>query len=94
MDSVGKEIAADIDYGNFKSSSLTRTASYFYNLNGSKRKEDDILDGDQEGKISFKTAKVDYVNPMKGGGKVEAGVKTSYVSSDKDAKFFNVFPKR
>ena len=92
LDSVGKEITADIDYGNFKSSSLTRTASYFYNLNGSKRKEDDILDGDQEGKISFKTAKVDYVNPMKGGGKVEAGVKTSYVSSDKDAKFFNVFP--
>ncbi len=90
LDTAGKEMTADIDYGVFNSRSLTRTASYFYNLNGKKRKDDDILDGDQEGKISFKTAKVDYVNPLKGGAKLEAGLKTSYVSSDKDAKFFNV----
>ena len=92
LDSTGKEVTADFDYGTFKSSSLTRTASYFYNLDGGKRKEDDILDGNQEGRITFKTAKVDYVNPLKGGAKLEAGVKTSYVSSDKDAKFFNVYP--
>lgn len=92
LDSAGKELTADVDYGVFTSRSLTRTASYFYNLNNTKRKDDDILDGDQEGRVSFKTAKVDYVNPFKGGAKLEAGVKTSYVSSDKDAKFFNVFP--
>lgn len=92
LDSTGKEITADVDYGVYNNGSLTRTASYFFNMNGSKRKEDDILDGDQSGKVTLKTAKVDYVNPMKGGAKIEAGVKTSYVSSDKDAKFFNVFP--
>ncbi|HVF96847.1 MAG TPA: outer membrane beta-barrel protein [Flavisolibacter sp.] len=92
LDSTGKELTADVDYGVFNNHSLTRTASYFYNLNGSKRKEDDILDGDQEGKVILKTAKVDYVQPIKGGAKLEAGAKTSYVSSDKDAKFYNVFP--
>lgn len=94
LDSAGKEITADVDYGVFDSRSLTRTASFFYNLNGSKRKEDDILDGDQQGKITLKAAKVDYSNPLKGGAKLEAGIKTSYVSSDKDARFFNVFPTR
>ncbi|HYK56086.1 MAG TPA: outer membrane beta-barrel protein, partial [Flavisolibacter sp.] len=92
LDSNGKELTADVDYGVFNSNSLTRTASYFYNLNGSKRKDYDILDGDQDGKLTLKTAKVDYVNPLKGGAKFEAGFKTSYVSSDNDANFYNVLP--
>ncbi len=92
LDSNGKELTADVDYGVFDSKSLTRTASYFYNLNGSKRKDDDILDGDQTGKLTLRTAKVDYVNPLKKGAKFEAGFKTSYVSSDNDAKFYNVLP--
>jgi len=51
---------------------------------------DYILDGDQNGKLTFKTAKVDYSNPMKKGAKWEAGFKTSFVSSDNDAKFYDV----
>ncbi|HEY0355794.1 MAG TPA: TonB-dependent receptor, partial [Flavisolibacter sp.] len=90
FDSTGKEITADIDYGIFDSKSITRTSSSFYNLNGTPKREDDILDGDQTGKLSFKTAKIDYVHPMKNGAKFEIGFKTSYVSSDNDAKFFNV----
>jgi iron complex outermembrane recepter protein len=91
LDSNGKELTADLDYGSFSSHSLTRTASAFYELNGAKKLDDEILDGDQEGSLTFKTGKVDFVNPIKGGGKLEAGFKTSYVSSDNDAQFFNVF---
>jgi hypothetical protein len=91
IDSAGREITADVDYGIFNSSSLTRTASAFYNLNGTSKREDDILDGDQQGLLTLKTAKVDYTHPMKKGGKWDAGIKSSYVSSDNDAKFFNVF---
>jgi outer membrane receptor protein involved in Fe transport len=92
LDTTGKELTADVDYGVFNNRSLTRTASYFFNLNGDKRRPDDILDGDQRGKLTLKTAKVDFTNPLKGGAKLEAGLKTSYVSSDNDAKFFNVLP--
>lgn len=91
FDTTGKELTADVDYGVFNSSSLTRTSSNFYNLDGSPKKEDEILDGDQDGKLTLRTAKVDYVNPLKGGAKFEVGFKTSYVSSDNDAKFYNVF---
>ena len=92
FDSTGKELTADIDYGIFKSSSITRTASSFYNMDGTSKAEDDILDGNQQGDLRFKTGKVDYVNPMKGGAKLEAGFKTSFVSSDNDAKFWQVYP--
>jgi outer membrane receptor protein involved in Fe transport len=92
LDTNGRELTADADYGVFKNGSLSRTASSFYNLDGGKRKEDDILDGDQTGTLTLKTAKVDFTNPMKHGAKLEAGLKTSYVSSDNDAKFYNVMP--
>jgi hypothetical protein len=90
FDSVGRELTADLDYGKFNSASLTRTASSFFELNGSPKREDDILDGDQTGDLSFKTGKVDYVNPLKKGAKFEVGYKSSYVSTDNDAKFYNV----
>jgi iron complex outermembrane recepter protein len=92
FDSTGKEITADLDYGTYSSISLTRTGSYFYELDGTKKSDDDILDGDQRGELSFKTGKIDYVHPLSKNAKIETGYKTSYVSSDNDAKFFNVLP--
>jgi len=91
IDSAGREINADIDYGVFNTTSLTRTSSAFYEIDGSPKSEDEILDGDQQGDLKFQTAKVDYVHPLKK-GKFEAGAKASYVYSDNDAKFYNVFP--
>ncbi|MES1214713.1 MAG: TonB-dependent receptor [Bacteroidota bacterium] len=90
FDSTGKEITADLDYGSYNSGSLTRNATKYYKLNGTTLQPDYILDGDQDGKLNFKTAKVDYTNPLKHGAKWEAGFKTSFVSSDNDAKFFDV----
>ena len=90
FDSTGKEITADLDYGYFTSNSMSRNATRYYQLDGSSLQPDYILDGDQQGKLTFKTAKVDYVNPLNKTAKFEAGFKTSYVSSDNDAKFFDV----
>ena len=87
----GKEVSVDVDYGTYTSSSLTRTATRFFNNDGSTRRDDDVLDGDQAGKLTLRTAKADYSNPLAEGEKLEAGFKTSYVSSDNDAKFFNVY---
>jgi iron complex outermembrane recepter protein len=89
FDSTGKELTTDVDYGVFNNGSLSTTATKYYNLNGSQLQPDYILDGDQDGKLTLKTAKADYVNPLKKGAKFETGFKTSYVSSDNDAKFWN-----
>ncbi len=90
FDSIGKELTADIDYGNYNSRSLTVNATNYYKLDGTQLQPNYILNGDQRGKLTFTTAKVDYVNPLGKSSKWEAGVKTSFVSSDNDAKFYDV----
>lgn len=90
FDSTGREITADVDYGEYNSNSLTHNATSYYDLNGSSLQPDYVLDGDQEGKLTFKTGKIDYVNPLKKGARFETGFKISFVSSDNDALFFDV----
>ncbi|RYZ18028.1 MAG: TonB-dependent receptor, partial [Chitinophagaceae bacterium] len=90
LDSAGSELSADFDYGIFRSGSITRTASNFYNLDGTPKRNSDILDGDQKGALNLTSGKLDYTRPLKG-GRVEAGLKSSYVHSDNDAQFFNVY---
>lgn len=86
----GKELTADVDYGEYNSASLSRVATKYFNLSGGSLQPDYILDGDQDGKLILRTAKVDYTNPLKSGGRIEAGAKTSYVSADNDAKFYDM----
>jgi iron complex outermembrane recepter protein len=90
IDSTGKEITADIDYGEYNSGSLTRNATNYYKLDGTTLQPSYILDGDQDGKLKFTTVKSDYVNPIGKMAKLEAGFKLSFVSSDNDAKFYDV----
>ena len=90
FDSIGKELTADLDYGIYNTNSLSMIATRYYNLDGTTLQPNYILNGDQDGKLSFKTAKVDYTNPLKKGARFETGFKTSFVSSDNDAAFFDV----
>ena len=90
FDSTGKELTADADYGVYHSTSLTVNATRYYKLDGTSLQPSYILDGDQNSTLSFITAKVDYVHPLGKGSKWEAGAKTSFVSSDNDAKFYDV----
>ena len=90
FDSSGRQLNADVDFGEFKNTSLSTTATQYFNLSGRPQQPDYILNGDQDGKLTLKTAKVDFVNPLAKGAKMEVGVKGSVVTSDNDAKFFDV----
>lgn len=90
FDSIGRELTADADYGSYNNNSLSINSTRYYKLDGSSLRPDYVLEGDQEGRLSFKTFKIDYVNPLRNGGKFELGVKTSFVSADNDAKFFDM----
>lgn len=87
---AGREFTADADYGEYHSSSLTRNATRYYKLDGSALQPDYVLDGDQQGKLTLKTARADYVHPLKKEGKWETGIKASFVTSDNDAQFTDV----
>lgn len=90
FDSTGKELTADVDYGSFRSNSLSYNGTKYYKNDGTPLQNDYKLDGDQDGELTLKTAKIDYVNPLKNKAKLEAGGKISFVSSDNDAKFWDV----
>jgi iron complex outermembrane receptor protein len=90
FNTTGKELTADIDYGEFSSHALSSTSTQYYKLNGSSQQAGYILNGDQAGKLTLKTGKIDYANPLAKGARFETGLKTSYVSSDNDAKFFDL----
>lgn len=90
IDTKGKEITADLDHGEYNSSSLTENSTSYYKLDGTTLQPNYILDGDQDGKLKFTTLKSDYTNPFGKTAKLEAGFKLSFVSSDNDAKFFDV----
>jgi len=90
FNTTGKELTADIDYGEYNSASLSNTGTQYYTLTGSTQQPSYILNGDQAGKLVLKTGKIDYTNPLPKGARFETGLKTSYVSSDNDAKFYDV----
>lgn len=85
----GRELTADIDYGVFTSDVFSSTDTRYFKLDGSTQQPAYILDGYQDGKLTLKTAKADYVHPL-AKGKMEMGFKTSFVTSDNDAKFFDM----
>ena len=90
FDSTGRELTTDFDYGSFENASLSYNGTKYYYPDGTPMQDDYILDGDQVGKLTLKTAKFDYVHPLKNKSRLEAGGKISFVSSDNDAKFFDV----
>lgn len=90
IDSTGQEFTADIDYGTYNSTSLSTNSTSYYKLDGSPLQPRYILNGDQQGKLDFKIGKIDYVKPFNKTTRMEAGAKSSFVSSDNDAKFFDL----
>lgn len=90
FDSTGRELTADADYGVFASRGLSYNHTSYVGLDGVPFKPDYRLNGDQEGQLSIKSFKADYVHPMGKKGKLEAGFKTSFVKSDNDALFHDV----
>lgn len=88
IDSLGSEISTDFDYINYSNSSLqnfeTRTHTIANNQDNL-----DIQKGDMNGKLNIYSLKSDLIKNFKNDWKLESGIKTSFVKTDNDLKFFN-----
>ncbi len=88
FDSTGRELTADFDYARYQNNNDQLFTTNYYSaanaLTGT-----DILVGDLGGYLNIRSFKADYVHPLGKKSKFEAGLKTSYVTSDNDIKFFN-----
>lgn len=88
FDSTGRELTADVDFSRYSSNDRQIFTNTSYTPLWVKKQQTDLL-GELPVNISIYTAKMDYSHPMKSGWKLEAGLKSGYVSTDNAAEYFN-----
>ncbi|MFI5155024.1 MAG: TonB-dependent receptor domain-containing protein [Chitinophagales bacterium] len=89
FDSSGSEITADLDYMNYMSSSNQYFNNITYDPNWVE-KNSTVLTGYLPSTINIYSFKTDYTRPMGNSMKLEAGLKTSFVSTSNDANYYNI----
>ena len=89
FDSTNKEITADLDYRVYSQSTNQYFTNNYLNADYSKRRNSSELNGNLPSDIKIYSGKLDYSMLLKKGGKFEAGVKSSYVTTDNDARYEN-----
>jgi iron complex outermembrane receptor protein len=89
IDSAGQEITADLDYIQYRSTSFQPLYSFNYDQFGTPTSSSTLL-GDLPQDITIYSAKTDYSLPLKKGAKFEAGIKSSYVTTDNNAVYNNM----
>lgn len=89
FDSTGREFTADLDYSNYDALRHQDFTNVSFFPNGTWKDENSLY-SDVPVAIDIYSAKMDYTHPLKSGWKFDAGLKTSYVSTDNKAEFFNL----
>jgi len=89
FDSLGKAVTFDLDYVKYLTKSDDSFLNNSYRANGSLAATQTITDH-LPANIVIYSAKSDYTQPLQRKAKLEAGVKSSYVSTDNAANYFNV----
>ena len=87
IDTTGQELTADVDYLTYRTRNTQDLVNAYYNLVGVPTDKADTLLGNLPQDIKIWTAKADYLKPLKKGAKFEAGLKTSFVKTDNDARY-------
>jgi iron complex outermembrane receptor protein len=82
FDSAGTELTADVDYLYYNNKSNNNLTTQSFDANNIKNGNDVILKVAIPSIINIYSAKADYVHPFKKALKLEAGIKSSYVSTD------------
>lgn len=89
FDSSGKVLSFDMDYINYKSDQDQSFFNATYNAAGGLKGVQDIT-AQVPSNISIYAAKTDFSKALPGKAKIEFGLKTSYVTSDNEARYFDI----
>ncbi len=87
LDSTGKELNIDLDYARNTDSRPADIRALTTDALGKQVFSSDTSRNNQQSSITIKTAKIDYVQPLKNKARLELGAKSSFVTSDNDARF-------
>jgi hypothetical protein len=89
FDSTGQEVTVDLDYARYWNATDESFLTTYHNADGSFLSEDD-LHNNQKSNLYLYSAKADYTKPLKKEYSFDAGVKSSYVSSDNNISGYDV----
>lgn len=87
LDTAGQEITGDLDFIQYKATSVQPLTSAYYDNAGNLKQAPDVLNGTLPTNIKIYSGKVDYTLPLKKDAKFEAGFKTSFVNNDNNARY-------
>lgn len=89
FDTTGTELNVDVDVVGYNSTKTQDFRNIFYDNSHHVISPDELLKGDLPSDINIYSAKADFTHPFKKDWKLETGVKSSYVKTDNDAKYFD-----
>lgn len=89
FDTKGREISVNLDNIVYKSTIEQSLENKNLNPDGSLLNRS-ILESNLPSDISIRAAKIDYINPLAKGSRIEAGAKTSFVNTGNIADFYDV----
>ncbi|MCE3278626.1 MAG: TonB-dependent receptor [Bacteroidetes bacterium] len=90
FDSTGQEVIVNLDYANYWSNNSQSFLTTYHNADGSFMSQDDLLN-EQKSDLSLYSLKADYSKPLKKDYSFDAGLKSSYVTSDNNIRFYSRF---
>jgi outer membrane receptor protein involved in Fe transport len=82
FDTTGRELTVDLDYVLYDNTSNMLLTTDFYDGAGQQMADELLLRGHLPSLINIYSVKSDYTHPFKKGGRLEAGIKSSYVKND------------
>ena len=90
LDKKGREISSDIDYVKHTSGNDLFMVNSYTDAAANPYQKADSLTGDLPQEIDVYSARIDYVHPIKKDVKFEAGIKSSLVSTDNNARYDSI----
>ncbi len=88
FDSAGRDLSVDIDYAAFGNHTNQNFETEYTTPEGLIYRKPYYLKSDLNGLTQVRSVKADYSNPLKNKAKLDAGLKSSYVTADNEPKFF------
>jgi iron complex outermembrane recepter protein len=87
LDTTGSELTADMDFVGYDSHNATSLRNYYFDKTGIPTQTPDTLLGALPQNIKIYSGKMDYLRPLKKGARFEAGIKSSVVKTDNNARY-------
>ncbi len=87
LDTSGSELTADADMLRYNTRSDQTSDNFNFYPNRTLIRDPFLLRGNLPAEITIYSGRVDFTRPLKKGARFEAGLKSSYVSTDNDAQY-------